>query len=530
VDSFDNQSIMFWCHTHTSRPAYCIQGFFYTLRAMKLPSLLLALCILTFSLNAQNINSGVDEIFRPSELAIIKVTLAPEHKAFLLNPDNAASEEYFPATFYMANSLLDTLLVQQVGIRLRGNTSRNHNKKSFKIDFREYGGKKFFDYKKFNLKPTVNDPSLMREALTMLYYREMQVPAARTHPLKLYMNNEYMGAYINVEQVDDEFLNDRHGHEEGFLYKCSWGADLQNNGQVFNTVMFESEINKDVDTRAELDAFVKILNTTSSTDFKAEIEKAFEVDSYLRQLAVEAMLGHWDGYSYNKNNYYLFYNGQTKRVEFFPYDADNTWGIDWVNRDWATRSLLAWSRNGEPRPLTTRILEVPEFKQRYANYLKELARTLFNEEYLNPLLEQYKSLMSEAIREDSYFDDAFGFTHADFLNSFETALSNHVEYGIKQYMRVRLEIAENEIPDLVTSLEETPVPFFTYPNPSGRPEFTISRPVQADELSVYSSTGVLQSTVVTKQLDKTGVMLVGAAPGLYYIKLRGTVVKWVYGQ
>jgi spore coat protein H len=63
-------------------------------------------------------------------------------------------------------------------------------------------------------------PTMIRELLTLKYYREMNVPAARTHHVRLYMNDEYMGIYLNVEQIDDEFLNQRHGHEEGFLYKC----------------------------------------------------------------------------------------------------------------------------------------------------------------------------------------------------------------------------------------------------------------------------------------------------------------------
>ena len=281
------------------------------------------LFLLSFSVYAQPGDPGDDPlggdpvgtgefIFRPDELSTIRLTLSPEDKAFLLDPDNAESEVYLPAVFEMSNSQMDTMLSFMVGVRLRGNTSRYHNKKPFKIDFREFGGDKFFGYKKFNLKSNVNDPSQVREPLTLLYYREMGVPAARTHPLRLYMNDEYMGVYSNVEQIDDEFLDLRYGHEDGFLYKCSYGANLLDNGQVFNSGLYESEINTELDNRVELDHFVDILNNTASSNLPTEIEKVFEVDRYLRQLAVEAMLGHWDGYSYNQNNYYLFYNGQSQ--------------------------------------------------------------------------------------------------------------------------------------------------------------------------------------------------------------------------
>ena len=36
------------------------------------------------------------------------------------------------------------------------------------------------------------------------------------------------------------------------------------------------------------------------------IEDNFEVDLYLKTLAAEILIGHWDGYAYNHNNYYLY--------------------------------------------------------------------------------------------------------------------------------------------------------------------------------------------------------------------------------
>ncbi len=490
------------------------------------------LFFIVFAAWAQNINPGVDKVFRPHELATIELSLDPAHKAFLLNPDNAESEEYFPATFKMVNSQMDTVLAVEVGVRLRGNTSRYHEKKGFKIDFREFDGPRFYGYKKFNLKPDVNDPSLIRELLTLQFYREMEIPAARTHHVKLFMNDEYMGAYLNVEQIDDEFLNMRHGHEEGFMYKCEYGANLLDNGQVFNEVVFESELNEDTDTRAELDHFVEVLNSTSSDNFKTEIEKVFHVDYFLRQLAVEALLGHWDGYSYNKNNFYLYYNGQTKLIEFFPYDADNTWGIDWVGRDWAVRNLNQWHATGDPRPLTTRILNVPEYKQQYILYLRELVEKYFNLTYVGPLLDLYKNLLNDAIQEDVYFEKAFGFTHADFLNSFEVGMTNnHVDYGIREYLEERTASAIQQMPALVTSLQEASSDLVAlYPNPSHEPKVyvAISTEVQT-EPRVYSSMGTMVPVEVSKTENSLEISFSGVLhPGIYFIIVGDKTLKWIY--
>ena len=478
---------------------------------------------------AQLINPSIDAVYRPDELAIIRLTMAPTDKAFLLHPDNVESEVYLEAIFHMVNSQLDTILENKVGIRLRGNTSRYHEKKPFKIDFREFGGKKFFDYKKFNLKPNVNDPSHFREPLSLLCFREMDIPAARTFPLRLYINDEYMGVYTNVEQIDDEFLNDQYGHEEGFLYKCSFGATLMNDGQVFNESVFESEINEEDDTRAELNHFVHVLNTTSTSSFATEIEKVFNVDKYLRQLAVEALIGHWDGYSYNMNNYYLFYNGEEKRFEYFPYDADNTWGIDWVNRDWATRDLNAWARTELPMPLTKRILNVPAFKQQYVHYLAEVLEKVFNEEFILPKLEAYKILLTDAVQEDSYFNKSFGFTHTHFLQSFTIGMgNNHVKYGLAEFLDVRTRHAIQQIPELSGNDELT---VSVHPNPSNQPElyyFTPSGLVK--QVRVYSSTGTTLGISAERMPDdRIRITLPDHAPGgLYFVHVDEKVFRWMY--
>lgn len=484
---------------------------------------------------AQNISPGVDEIYRPAELAEIHLTLSEEDKAFFYEPENVASEEYKPATFRMVNSRFDTILSTQVGLRLRGNTSRNHDKKGFKIDFREYGGEKFYDYKKFNLKPNVNDPTLIRELLTLQIYNEMGVPAARTHHTKLFINGEYMGVYLNIEQIDDEFLDLRYGHEEGFLYKCSYGANLKNDGQVFNTVVFETEINKDLDNRAELDNLVKVLNNTSDSQFGVQFQKVFNIDTYLRQLAVEALLGHWDAYSYNQNNFYLYYNGETGKFDFIPYDADNTWGIDWVDRDWATRDLNEWPRNNEPRPLSTRILAIDAYKNNYLYYLGELMDKYFNEAYLLPLLEQYKDVLDEAVETDTYYGRAFGYTHNDFLNSFEFKTDvNHVDYGLKQYLATRRSTALNQVdfPDFVLS-SGRPLdgPTSIFPNPSLNQYFYLSSSTLVNQqVVVYHISGSqvpVEVLALQHGLYKV-IMPQSLVTGLYIIETGKETLKWVY--
>ena len=176
--------------------------------------------ILTENLFAQLENTGVDEVFRPDELGRIDITLSSSDRKLLVEGDQN-SDFYYSANLRFRNTVLDTTVVN-VGIRIRGRSSRWHPKRSYKIDFKEFGGEKFFNYKKFNLEPNINDPSLAREPLSCNLYKEMGVPAMRYHYHTLYMNNEYMGVYLNIEHIDDEFVDRRYGSESGNLYKSSF--------------------------------------------------------------------------------------------------------------------------------------------------------------------------------------------------------------------------------------------------------------------------------------------------------------------
>lgn len=489
-----------------------------------------SLLLLVWQSPAQAVNPGVDKIFRPDEVAGVFLTMAPADKAFLQDPANALSETYFPATFRMKNSQMDTTLTLVVGVRLRGNTSRYAEKKSFKIDFREFGGKKFFEYKKFNLKANVNDPSLVREALTLQQYRELGVHAARTHHVKLYINDEYMGVYLNVEQVDDVFLSMRLGHSSGFMYKCNWGANLSSPGQALDAVLFESEINKSSDTRTEISQFIQYLNGTAGMDFQAMIESRFEVDKYLRQLAVEALMGHWDGYSYNQNNFYMYYNGQTSKVEFIPYDVDNTWGIDWVGQDWASFDLNAWYMPGQPRPLTTRILSVPAYFEVYKGYLKQLIETTFNHAFVDPQLASMQSMLNLSVYEDTYYARAFGFTYSSFTNSFTTHMNNHVRYGLTEYIDERTKFAEEQMPGIVTSADDPSSVSLVYPNPSSSPGFYLTSAGNPPLFYVFHSTGS-SVPVLIQAVDETTYRVTlpeSSARGVYLIKHGAANYKWIY--
>ena len=401
---------------------------------------------------SQNINPTSDFLYLEEEITEIRVRIKEEDNLLLHAEENRYIDIYVEAEVTFSNSKLDQVTVDGAGLRLRGNTTRRYDKRSYKIDFTEFGGEKFRSYKKLNLKANVVDPSHIRELVSMHLYRLMNIPSQRVAPSILYINDEYKGVYLNVEQIDDEFIDKRYGSEEGFLYKCSQGMSLAYKEEVYDDKKITSKMNEDSDDRDELSHFIDILNNTSDVNFKKEIEKIFDVNSFIRQMAVEAIIGHWDGYSWFNNNYYLFYNPNNMKFEFIPYDSDNTFGVDFTDNDWGIRDLNYFYRYDKKRPLVSRILNVEVYKNSYYRYLNILFEEYFIENYLFPKFNFFKELLKTYVQNDTYFNNAFGFSYQDFLNAFEYDSKQPATYGLKGYVDTRRLSGINQIPKEVNQM------------------------------------------------------------------------------
>ena len=408
--------------------------------------------------SAQVYNPSFNEEYIQDYLPILEVTMLDTAFTWMIHPDNVWSDIYQHATAVYYGSNNKQISYADLGIRLRGNTSRTKHKKSFKFHFETFTANQyFFGLKKLNLKAETNDPSLIREHLVMNLYREVNIPVARVNHIKLYVNSNYMGLYSSIEQIDKRFLLSRFSDDTGNLYKCSWGADLAQTGDVYDDTIYELKTNESVNDRSELTAFVSFLTTSSDADFEANIESFLNVNTYIKQLAIEVLTGHWDAYSYNMNNYYLYYNPSKNWFEYIPYDADNTFGIDWVNRDWSDRNIYDWSRHGGAnRPLHTRVLNINRYLQLYSQIIYDLIQTRYNPPHQMQLASSYNTLISSAVYSDTYYPLDFGFTTKNFDDSHTESINNtHVKYGIEPFINRRASYANSQLNPNQLSVDES---------------------------------------------------------------------------
>ncbi len=423
-----------------------------------------------FSGNAQNLFPNYPPIYQDDVVARIDITLPPDSLDLILAPGNEKSDYPFHAHFIFNNGTIQDTF-ENVGFQLRGNTSRNAAKKSFQVSLNSYvPGRDWYGVEKLDLNGEHNDPTISRSKLCWDLLRDVGVPAPRASHVELYINQEYFGVYANIEHIDEEFVESRFGNKDGNLYKCLWPADLTYLGsdpdlykiQSGDRRVYELKTNEEADDYTDLAQFIDILNHAPIADLQCELEGVINVHTLLLCMAFDVMTGNWDGPLYNKNNFFLYHNTATGLFEYIPYDLDNTFGIDWFGVDWSNRNIYSWGHQSQPRPLYSRMLQVPAFKAMYSYYLDKMIDEVYKESVLFPHLDSLKLLLAPYVENDLYYTLDYGFSIDDFNNGFEQSVPYaHVTKGIKPFIASRKSATKQqlqlmEIPPVIYNLTNYP--------------------------------------------------------------------------
>ena len=117
---------------------------------------------------------------------------------------------------------------------------------------------------------------------------------------------------------------------------------------------------------------------TSEVNTEQLIGKYVDLDSFYKFWAMEGLLGFWDGYSGNRNNFFIYLNTRTKKLHFIP------WGADCMFEKF---SQLRYDRNA---PISVKTLglichklyQTKTGRQRYAAALKLILKDVWKEEAL----------------------------------------------------------------------------------------------------------------------------------------------------
>ncbi|HSP88666.1 MAG TPA: CotH kinase family protein [Ignavibacteriaceae bacterium] len=429
---------------------------------MKNLFLLLILFITTSFSNFPQVNDESWKIFSDNSVARVDIYIDPASLEWIYN--NVNSDSLHLASMHYTNNFINED-VDSIGFRLRGNTSRDAQKKSFKISFNTYvDGREFYGLDKLNLNGEHNDPSIIRSKLCFDLYNDIGMKASRAIHTEVYINGQYYGLYISVEHIDDEFLDKNFEDPSGNLWKCLYPADLVYLGEdpslykltSGSRPVYELSTNEETDDYTQLARLIKIINNTPNNLFADSIEKFLEVPEVLKYLSFNTLVAGWDDYRSLTNNYYLYHNPTEDKFHWIPYDYDNTFGIDWSGNDWVNANPYNYPMINEgPRPLVSKLMAKTQYRNLYTHFLEFYREKVFKLNLWQSRIDSIKNLITPYVEDDSFRTLDYGFTMIDFNQSYTAAVysNQHVKKGIKQFVNERY----NSLPAQLNYLSSIPI-------------------------------------------------------------------------
>ena len=228
-----------------------------------------------------------------------------------------------------ADLAFDDEVVTGVGIRIKGHSTLRpvDDKPSWAIKTNEFvKGQRLKGKKKILLHNCVLDPSFLAEHVSYDLWRRAGHPARRTGFARVTLNGRYLGVYVVAEPYDDGFLPANYQNGSGNLYEGAPGVDFSSYDRL------ELSTNDDVNDRRDAAALAKIILQEPDSTFAAGLTSRLDVEGFLTYWAVEALVGHWDGYAAQNeppgtptegpNNWYAYCDPSTGKFDWLPHSAD----------------------------------------------------------------------------------------------------------------------------------------------------------------------------------------------------------------
>ena len=372
-----------------------------------------------------------DSIFKQGEISNVDIEI--DESEFQEMLDNPMEEEFKEGTV-----TYNGITIGYTGVRMKGNSSlmsvagSDSDRYSFKLEFNKYIEQNLAGYTKINLNNSFADPSYMREYLTYDVLEQMGLETPKFSYVNVSINGEHYGLYLAVENIEEPYLERNFGNSAGNLYKADTGASLTwEDGMSIDETGLIMKSGRENNTK--LLEFIKALH-----DGK-DIESYFDVDKYLRYLAVSTVTANMDSYQgMMSHNYYLY--EQDEKFTFLAWDHNmSIGGMMGQDIDEQKEMLIDEPTVGAVKnyPLVNYVLSNSEYKEQYHHYVQQTVERLKD---IGSQVDELKSLIGDEVKKDP---TAF-YSYDEFLaNTGDQSVDGNP--GIVGFLKDRLEHVQKQL-------------------------------------------------------------------------------------
>lgn len=276
-----------------------------------------------------------------------------------------------------------------VSVRYRGGHTRNYPKRSYEV---------VREGQPFHYNAEYDDPSMIRNALSFSFFEAIGVPSPRTKHVRLFINGEPQGVYLEIEGVDRKFFRRRGIGFSSLFYAVNNNADFGLRNSSTNRYKYsllsgyEHRYGRESE-KTRLISFIRGLNDTSGKKNARFLQSKLDGDNALRWLAGAVLTGNYDGF---EQNYALYRHTRTGKFRIIPWDYEGTWGRNCYGRLVSSGLVDVMGHNY----LSGKMLEHSSYRNRYRNILDSALKGPFTERSVMTNAEAMIAKVAPYIRED----------------------------------------------------------------------------------------------------------------------------------
>jgi len=324
----------------------------------------------------------------------ISSSSSQEIKEFYVECDEAEFaymyENYDEEIFVNANLNYNNSTWTNLRLRIRGDGSREYPKKSLKLFFDDEPFSDGRDVLNFNAE--YKDKGYLHSVLSSIVFKKAGLDCIDIEHVRLYLNGDFFGLYVLIENMDNLFLENRNYNLSGNLYKATLdGACLS----IFDNVFYHWE--KKVNGTSGIDdlqSLIEMLNNTHNNQFPEFLNLWFDYNQITSLIALNMLLANGSTYYHN---YYLFNDIEgSGRWIFMPWDLDLSFSAytKWYSYH---RSSGDWTADN---PILEKSIINDYVFADIIDHISLLKNSIFNQNYLFPIIDSICNTIEASVAED----------------------------------------------------------------------------------------------------------------------------------
>ena len=393
----------------------------------------------------------LDDIFPTNRVLDVQITVADkdwdtiryQSRDFFsaLHESRKVAPPEAPYTYVDASVTIDGVTFPNVGLRKKGflgslSTTRpslkiklNHTDKDAGIE----------GLTNLTLNNNQQDISLMSQFMGYALFNAAGSPAPRCAYAKVTINGVNLGVYSHVETVRKSFLRRAFGTDDGTLYEGPY-VDFYE-GWLGS---FEHKTGKDGPGREKIQQLIKVLEGDGK-NIEGAIGELVDLDTFYTFWVIEGLLGFWDGYSGNNNNFFIYLNPETDKFHFLPWGADSLFSKH--------SKLRHHNKAGAPISvktqglLTHKLYQQKSSRERYAKAMMGILENHWNEVELLAEIDRIDAMVKphvvDAQRFFGYEDEGKAYSRAmaleetqKFIRERRADITKEIEGGMPEWRAI----------------------------------------------------------------------------------------------